>query len=147
MAVSLDQARDAIRAIVRLNKFNSVVASLSVPVLVGVWAVFYERISAVDKVGPVLFWGPMALFILWGLLAAYGVYESHSAPEVYLDAVVAREQISRLWTDVSLLTAIQEHSLVLMAAIQGHLGLSNTDATTLKDVLTSICDHIANDRE
>jgi hypothetical protein len=147
MTVSLDQARDAIRAIVRQNKLSGVVASLVVPVLVGVWAVFYERITGIKDIGQFLFWGPLTVFIVVGAIATYGIYDVQLAPEVYVEAVATREQIRDLEMAVASLSEVQEHSLVLMAAVQTHLGLSQPTAATLKSLLASVCDLIASNRD
>lgn len=62
MRVDVGAVRSSILAFVRQNKFNSLIYSLLVPLLVGIWSNFY---TPPTEVNPLLFWAPVTEFVIF----------------------------------------------------------------------------------
>lgn len=135
--------RTSIVALVRQNKINSIVYSLLVPLLIGVFAVYYEPLK---NINPLLFWGPTAALTVLAFLSAYLTFDVKLAPEVYAHMFTIEKERDSLKNAVSLLSILQELCLVYFSVIRNHLCLLTYDEKTLRDVIVNICDLVADDR-
>lgn len=115
MAVTLEHVQKSISSLIRQNKFYSLIYSLIVPLLVGVYSNFYADLV---KINPLLFWLPITLFVAYAVASAYFTYDIVLAPEVYTEMVESRQQIHRLENTTKFLSALQEQALILGSMVR-----------------------------
>lgn len=143
MSVSINDVQESIKALVRQNKFNSIIYSLIVPLLVGVYSTFYTDLI---KINPFLFWVPVLLFVAFALVTAYFTYDVRLAPEIYVELEQAENQVSELEKTTRFLSVLQEQALVLGALVREHVKEGNHKPEHLKESISEICSLIIENR-
>lgn len=144
MNVSLDEVQSSISALVKQNKINSLIYSLIVPLIVGVYATFY---SDLVKISYLLFWLPVILFVLFAIVTAYLTYDLKLAPEVYVEMDLAEQQIIDLEKTTRFLSVLQEQALVLAAMVREHVKNKTADGSHLREAIGEICSLLIENRD
>lgn len=133
---SIPAIKSSIYALVKQNKTNSLIYSLAVPLLVGIYSNFYSALTAVS---PLLFWGPVVVFVLFALLTAYITYDVKLAPEVYIELEEAEERSQRLQSTVEFLSELQEQCLGWNSLVREHFTIETADAKTFQEIAGEVC--------
>lgn len=140
----LSSVQKSIYALVRQNKINSLIYSLVVPTLVGVFAAHY---SAINAVHPTLFWIPVPLFIAFAIFTAYITYDVKLAPEVYIELEKAERTAASLGSSIKFLSLLQEQSLAWTQIVRNHIKHSPKTPENFLETITEICETIVETRD
>ena len=144
MRATIEQVGRSIRSLVTKNKINSLIYSLIVPLLVGVYATFYTDLV---KISPLLFWIPVAFFILLALITAHFTYDVKLAPEVYIEMDRADQQITELQNNTIFFSMLQEQALVYSAIVREHVKTHKDGDDHLGETIDEICSLLVENRE
>ncbi|WP_157933938.1 hypothetical protein [Microvirga ossetica] len=144
MTVSLVDVQNSIKSLIRQNRINSLIYSLLIPVIVGVYCTFYDKLVAVH---PLLFWGPVLMFVLFALVTAYYTYDVKLAPEIYLEMEDAYDRIEKLEGNTRFLNVLQEQSLSWGIIVRNHIHDQTRTPEYLKETIREILSLIVEDRE
>lgn len=142
--IDIDEVRRSIWALARLNKIATIIASVGVPIVVGVWATFYD---ALDKISPAVFWLPLIFFIVLSLVYAYATYDIKLAPEVYIELEQEAEKNKLLSGSIQYLTVLHEQVLVWNLMTRDYLQNKINDQAELRVLCGKICEPIAEMRQ
>lgn len=135
MAVSIDDVQRSISALVRQNKINSLIYSLIVPLIIGVYATFYTDLI---RINVLLFWVPVVFFVAFAAVTAYFTYDVRLAPEIYLEMDEAESQVASLEKTTRFLSSLQEQALALGAMVREHVKKHEDGQNHLKEAISEI---------
>src|SRR4051812_43773174 len=138
-----DIVRQAVRANSTFIRISGVIYAIIVPVIVGVFAVYYEKLI---EINPLLFWFPLVLFVGIACLYAYFFGGSPLAPEVYLDLEDSKKTIERLSSDIRYMSLLQEQRLAWNVLIRSYEKERVVGANSLKEAIATIIEPVVESR-
>jgi hypothetical protein len=140
----LDSVRRSLRSHVRFIKVSGVVYALLIPLLAGVFAVYYDQVS---KINPLLFWLSIVIFGIVACVYAYLTVETSLAPEIYLDLDEAHKTITNLSQSIRYLSLLQGQITAWNSLTRGYANARINGLDQLKSELHKFMDPIIESRE
>jgi len=143
-ATMLDQIRRSIASLVKFARISSVICSVAIPILVGVFVVYYHELIIIN---PLLFWLPLIFVIIISCLYAGLTIEMPLAAEYYIDLDQEKVKNNNLSFNIVYMSLLQEHLLAWNIMVRGYAEGRLTTPDQLKNAVKAICGQIVARRE
>ena len=140
----LKSATKSIIALSRLNKTVAIMTGLVVPTIVGIYCTYYSELA---KVNPLLFWGPVIMMIMVGVLWSVYTWDVPLPAEALTSYLVACEERDRLEVGVASLSTLQQLISVWRTMSDQYLEDRIRTKEQMRDAIKTIMELVATQRD